>query len=196
MSLLLIALTLSPSDTRAITLTSDTTNPLKPWTITFSQPVANKSAVSSNVYIETTSGAKHPSTLSISDDSERITVQPDKRYEIGTEYRMVVSKRIESKKDKMLKEDSVMIFTYSGTYITAITAPLNPLVTNVKVMTSKLVSTATISLNEGAEQDMLHPAMHTFSKGMRGLALGDRLTIRVYDRNSSLLEEQFYEIRK
>ncbi|MGN7385535.1 Ig-like domain-containing protein [Sporosarcina sp. SAFN-015] len=191
---ILFAFTITASS-HAVSFTSESTHdPEKPWTISFSQKIDSESMGPDHVYITTPSGENHPVSLTISDDLEKIIVKPEKRYAIGTNYRLTVSKSVTSAEGKPLKEDVVKDFIYTGIYIHVIQAELNPLATNVKVQTEATVTSLTISVNGGVEQPMIGSGKTSFSRGIQGLAAGDELFIKAYDKNGKLLEEQVFEV--
>jgi hypothetical protein len=171
------------------------TDPEKSWTITFNNEVSFESPNRNAIYIVSANGDKHPVSLTVSDDSKKITVHPTEPYTFGTLYTLVIPKEFVSKKGDKLKLDVKKQFQLQGTHILTISATLNPLFTNVIVQGTSNVTSMKVSVN-GTAEETIHPSSnHQFQRGMLGLAVGDQLIIRAFDRHGDLLETQNYEVK-
>lgn len=191
---ILFIFTISATSYAVSYATNQTNDPEKPWTITFNKKINPKSVQPGLVTIKDPSGVEHDVSITISDDLEKIIVKPDKRYALGTNYRLTVSKAITSAQGKPLQEDVIMDFVYEGTFVHNLQAVLNPLVTDLKVQTDKTVTSTTVTLNGSQESSMIKTGETSYSKGIQGLAAGDQLVVKAYDKNGKLLEEQLIEM--
>lgn len=184
------------SQVYAKTIESKITNEhSKAWKINFNQAIDKDSVTKESVYIKTTSG-RLPAILSISDNLKQISVKPENKYEIGLNYQVIITKEVMSNKGVKLKDNVIMDFSYEGVHISNIEAVLNPLLTNITVKTSSVITKVDVSINGSKNQNLLKSNVSQFSKGIMGLALGDVLVIHAYDENGQLLEEQTYTIKK
>lgn len=169
------------------------TEPEKKWTVTFNDAVSERADLNS-IYILSTDNVKHLVSITISANPKQIIVEPTKPYLIGSDYTLVIPKGFESAKGSKLKEDVTMPFTLQGTYIEAVSANWNSLVTNIIVQASTTVTSVKVSV-QGKSEITLNGSVNQFSKGTRDLSPGDTLIILAYDAQNALLETQHYKVK-
>ncbi len=171
-----------------------TDNPLKPWTITLSSAVDHESISNSTIFIKTSTGKIHPSTVSISTDGQKIEVKPKTTYNPGVNYTLNVTKAVKSQKGSYLKKESLVSFTYEGKAFKEITGTINPFLTNITATTHPGATRVELTDSFGIKVDMHRETIETFSYGLLGMAAGDNVQLKAYDRNGNVLEELTYEL--
>lgn len=191
----LSSLLIITTPTQAKTFDSAITNdPEKPWTITFNSGITFNTVTKNSIYIQTASGERHPTILTISDDFKKVTITPQTPYSIGTDYSLIITKDVQSVTKKALSEETKMSFTLQGKYILSVQTTLNSLVSNIVVQSGKDVASIKISINGSPEIQLLNKGSFQFKKGILGLTAGDQLDIHAYTAQGTLLEKQTYHI--
>lgn len=167
----------------------------KDWTVTFSQDVNQDSNLDA-IYIQSADQKKHPASVSISADSNKIVVDPKKPYLFGENYTLVIPKDVRSTKGKTLHKDVTKNFTVESDYIDTIKTNYTALATNIIVKQSSLdVATIEVFVQGTTKTQLLHRGEEHFSKGVFGLARGQTLEIYVYDDAGNELETLYYQVK-
>ncbi|WP_108668917.1 Ig-like domain-containing protein [Peribacillus acanthi] len=86
-------------------------NPKKTWSITFNDPVDEKTAKSTTIYIVDSSNRKHPTKLSVEGKGRNIlTVTPAQSYNYKKNYTLVIKKSLRSSDKEYLREHIYLPF--------------------------------------------------------------------------------------
>lgn len=168
------------------------TDPVKPWTITFSQDVSNQEA---NLELITIQSQNNKLSLSLSADLKKIIVKPKNPYLFGERYTLTIPASFQATSGKVLNKPVTKEFEMTGTYITDVSATMNPLATSVSVKVKPEVATVSYSINNENSIKLRRDGTDSFSKGQIGLAKGNLLTITVLDEANRMMETQYYEVK-
>lgn len=168
------------------------TDPVKPWTITFSQDVSNQKA---NLELITIQSQNNKLSLSLSADLKKIIVKPKNPYLFGERYTLTIPASFQATSGKVLNKLVTKEFEMTGTYITDVSATMNPLATSVSVKVKPEVATVSYSINNENSIKLRRDGTDSFSKGQLGLAKGNLLTITVLDEANRMMETQYYEVK-
>lgn len=168
------------------------TDPVKPWTITFSQDVSNQEA---NLKLITIQSQNNKLSLSLSADLKKIIVKPKNPYLFGERYTLTIPASFRATSGKVLNKPVTKEFEMTGTYITDVSATMNPLATSVSVKVKPEVATVSYSINNENSIKLRRDGTDSFSKGQIGLAKGNLLTITVLDEANRMMETQYYEVK-
>lgn len=159
-------------------------NPLKPWKITFSQPVDQNAVTDSNIYI-LDGKTKIPVNLNLNEGNRTITIAPKAPYEAGREYQLKVDSALKSESGRSLNEPASLKFHLidKSKAIQSITESSAYGFTNLTVLTRSDVHKVKANTTE-----MQLSGFNKFSQGFYGLSAGSKVTIRAYDSNGRVLE--------
>ena len=168
------------------------TDPVKPWTITFSQDVFDQKA---NLELITIQSQNNKLSLSLSADLNEVIVKPKNPYLFGERYILTIPARFQATSGKVLNKPVTKEFEMTGTYITDVSATMNPLATSVSVTVKPEVAAVSYSINNENSIKLRRDGTDSFSKGQIGLAKSDLLTITVLDEANRMMERQYYEVK-
>ncbi|MDV6378753.1 Ig-like domain-containing protein [Sporosarcina sp. GW1-11] len=168
------------------------TDPMKPWTITFTKDVSNQTANLERISVQS-KGKKL--SLSLSADSDKVIVKPKNPYLFGERYTLTIPASFQSATGKMLNQAVTKEFEITGEYIKDVSATMNPFATSISVKVLPEVAYASYSINSGSPIKLLRSGVDSFSKGQIGLLRGDLLTIRVSNELERVIETQYYEVK-
>lgn len=171
------------------------TDTKKPWSISFNAKVDYSQITRDAISIQSETGEIIPITYSISDDLTKITVKPLNPYIFGTTYTLKIDKEVASANGTKLSKDVTKQFSLQGIYIADISNTTNSWVKNVKVQVTSKVSKVTVSFNNSPEVDLRQSSNLEYEGGFQGYALGDELTICVYNNLGNLVETQLYVLK-
>lgn len=167
----------------------------KDWKITFSQEVNAKSGLEL-VYIQSADQTKHPVSVTISADSKKFIVDPEKPYLFGEKYTLVIPKEVKSAKGKTLKQQASKTFTVESDYIESIETDYTAFMTNILVnkKNNANVTRVEIRLDGTTISQELKREKNQFSRGMLSIARGQAFEVHVYD-DERLLEVLYYKVK-
>lgn len=168
------------------------TNPMKPWTITFSQDVSDQK---DNLELITIQSKNDNPSLSLSADLKKVIVIPRNPYLFGERYTLTIPASFQAASGKFLNKPVTKEFEITGTYITDVSATMNPLATSVSVRVKPEIVSVSYSVNNGDSINLRRDGTDSFSKGQIGLAKGNLLTITAADEANQVLETQYYEVK-
>ncbi|BAK17760.1 chromosome segregation ATPase [Solibacillus silvestris StLB046] len=172
---------------------TSTTDPIKPWTITFNEAVLNDQENLKRIYVQTVDNKKIEISIKLSADLKKVIVLPENQYIFSGTYTLVIPKGFKSSQGQETTEDTSKTFKIEGRYIEDVTATVNPLLTNIIVNGTDDIANVEVSINNANAVKLIPNGTH-FSKGFQGLLKGDRLIIRVYDKDNNSLETQAYNV--
>lgn len=172
--------------------TEPITDPVKPWTITFSQDVSNQKA---NLELITIQSKNNKLSLSLSADLKKVIVKPKNPYLFGERYTLTIPASFTAASGKVLNKLVTKEFEMTGTYITDISATMNLLATSISVTVKPEVVSVSYSINNGDSNNLRRDGTNSFSKGQIGLAKGDLLTITILNEANHIIETQYYEVK-
>lgn len=168
------------------------TDPVKPWTITFSKEISDKEA---NLELITIHSQNNKPSLSLSADFDKVIVKPKNPYLFGERYTLTIPASFKAASGKILNKSVTKEFEITGTYITDVFATMNPLATTVSVTVKPEVAAVSYSINNGNSINLRRDGTDSFSKGQIGLAKGDLLTITGVNEANHIMETQYYEVK-
>lgn len=168
----------------------------KDWTVTFSQDVNQDSNLDA-IYIQSADQKKHPASVSISADSNKIVVDPKKPYLFGENYTLVIPKDVRSTTGKTLHKDVTKNFTVESDYIDTIETNYTALMTNVIITpkSSSEVAEITMEIQGTTRTQELIRGKEYFSKGIFGLSRGQAFELHLYNHDGDKLETLYYEVK-
>ncbi|PID14173.1 hypothetical protein CSV63_13870 [Sporosarcina sp. P34] len=168
------------------------TDPVKPWTITFSKEVSDQTA---NLELITIQTQNNNLSLSLSADFDKVIVKPKNPYLFGERYTLTIPASFKAASGKTLNKPVTKEFEMTGTYISDVSATMNPLATSVSVKVKPEVAAVSYSINNGNSIKLLRDGADSFSKGQIGLEKGNLLTITVLNEANRMMETQYYEVK-
>lgn len=165
-----------------------TTDTLKAWTVTFSQPTDSNSVNSSNIYVKDDNNLLVKTTLTRSTDGASVQISPVGSYIAGRKYWLYMTGGLTTNNgNQKLTQPVAMPFLVSK--LSSVTDSYSSLLTSFTVITSPDVCSVKINQNY-----MLYQGNNTYSLGMTGLKQGATVTVYAYDGTGNLLQMQTYTI--
>ncbi len=167
----------------------------KDWNVTFNQEVNHHSGLE-HVYIQSDDHTKHPVSVTISADSKKFIVEPEKPYLFGEKYTLVIPQSIKSAQGETLKQQATKNFAVESDYIESIETHFTPFLTNILVnkKSDANVTKVEMVLEGTTIPQNLKRQVNEFSKGMFSLSRGQAFEIHVYD-DKRLLEVLYYKVK-
>jgi co-chaperonin GroES (HSP10) len=183
-------------------------DPMKTWSISFTQPVQIGTVKKQNFYIIDEKQKQIDTKLRLTDNGKKVTITPELAYKEGATYYLYIKGNVKSKLDAFLNEHTVLPFkllantstkqnTSSGSkvassaeksskkaeHLLSIGTKQHAHFTEINVKTSDNVTTVKLGRDEfdykGNSQFVLYKP---------GLESGDSLTIKGYGLSNKILE--------
>ncbi|MBP2242378.1 hypothetical protein J2Z40_002952 [Cytobacillus eiseniae] len=85
-------------------------DPLKSWTVTFTQPINKGTLKKQNFFIKDENKRQVKAALSLSNDERKVTITPESPYKKGVTYYLSVKGNVKSDQNEFLTEHTILPF--------------------------------------------------------------------------------------
>ena len=188
--LCLMTLAIVPTASAKSFSTKVTNDVMKPWSISFSQPVEQGSVSKSTIYIND-GITTHAASVQVLADGKTVKITPNTPYVVGKVYTLEVSDQIRSKTGNSLNSKTTMPFevTDSTATIQSIQYSSGEGLDHFKITAKSEVHSVKIN-GIALRLTGWNEFTHTFNN----LKAGSTVTIKAYSETNKVLETKMYTI--